>query len=189
MIPGVSNPPTRDQLLVWTLWAACGVALAAAAVAVFVPYPGQNRIAGTAAAFVFGAAALAALALLKRAERLLSLILYGVAALALTYGLMSAGSVPLRLSVLGTCPAPPHACPAGFEQPLSNRENLAFEGALLFGGIALLVSVLALEMQFQPRLRVFGRSQQQATTPPPEMKPSAIVKSPPPSEKEPETTK
>ena len=185
----MSNPPTRDQLLQWTLWAACGLALVGAAVAVFVPGLSQNRIAGAAVAFVVGAAALAGLALLKRAERLLSLTLYGVAALALTYGLMSEGSVPLRLSVLGTCPPAPRACPAGFEQPLSDRENLAFEGALLFGGIALLVSVLALEVQFQPRLRVFGRSQQPATAPPPEMKPSAIVKISPPSEKEPEATK
>jgi len=107
-----------------------------------------------------------------------------VSALALTYGLMSLGSLPLRLTVLGTCPQAPRACPPGFEPPMTSGENLAVEAGITLGVIALLAVVTAMELRYQPRLRLFGRGpsaqgpRPEAPAPPPEMKASAIVKKP-----------
>jgi hypothetical protein len=64
---------------------------------------------------------------------------------------------------------------------MTGGENVALPAVIALGVIALLLAVLALELQYQPRLRLFGRSRQPAypvQAPPPEMKPSAIVRKP-----------
>jgi hypothetical protein len=180
--------PPRERLLSWLFWSACGLAVVGGLAAVVLPRGGENRIGEVALPFGLAAAALAALALGWRLlDRWLVLILYAVAALALTYGLMMVASVPLRLAVLGTCPSAPRACPVGFEQPMTGGENLALQFAIALGVVALLVAVAALEVQFQPRLRIFGRSPQVdvAPAPPPVMRPSAIVQKPVPGDKQP----
>lgn len=137
-------------------------------------------MAGAALPFGLGAAALAGLGFGRKLERWVVLILYTVAALSLTYGLMIVASVPLRIAVLGTCPPGPVGCPTGFERPLTGGENLALQFAVGLGIAAIVITLAALEVQFQPRLRLFGRPspQREAPAPPPAMKPSAVVRKP-----------
>jgi hypothetical protein len=172
-------------MLQWLLWGACGLSLAAALAAIALPIGGSvNRIGGVAIPFAVAAASLAALALILALERWASLVLYALSALAITYGLMSLGSLPLRLAVLGTCPAASSTCPPGFEPPMTAGENLAVEAGITLGILGLLLVMAALELRYQPRLRLFGRApraqrpEAEAPEPPPEMKASAIVKKP-----------
>jgi len=179
----VKWPPTRERLLTYLLWSACGLSAAAAVAVVALPLGGGvNRIAGVGIALALAAAAAATLALVPTLERALSLILYGVAALALTYSLMSLASLPLRLTVIGSCPPAPEACPPGFERAITGGEMLGVEAGITLGILALLVVVTAMEVRYRPRLRIIGRAPQRsaepAPAPPPEMKASAIVKKP-----------
>lgn len=165
----------------YLLWGACGLSILAALAVVLLPLGGTaNRIYGVAIAFGLAAAAVAALALAAQIDRVLSLILYGLTALALTYGLMSLASLPLRLAVLGTCPPAPAACPSGFEPEMTGGETLGVEAGITLAILALLLAVAAMEVRYQPRLRLFGRSpvRGEPAAAPPEMKASAIVKKP-----------
>jgi hypothetical protein len=185
--PVVKWPP-RERLLVYLLWAACGCAVGGGLAAVALPAGGGvNRIAVVVLPFGIAAAAMAALALAPRLERWLSLVLYGLTALALTYGLMSLASLPLRLTVLGTCAPGPSSCPTGFEPEMTGGETLGVEAGIVLGIVALLLAVAAMEIRYRPRLRIIGRVPQaaEAPAPPPEMRPSAIVKKPVTSDKQP----
>lgn len=173
----------RDRLLAYLLWSGCGASLLAGIAVGALPIGGGvNRIYGVAIPFALAAAACAALALAAHIDRVLSLLLYGVTALALTYGLMSLASLPLRLSVLGTCPAAPARCPTGFEPAMTVGETLGVDIGIALGILALLITVAAMEVRYQPRLRLFGRqalaARAEAPATPPEMKASAIVKKP-----------
>ena len=175
--------PPRERLLLYLLWSACGLSVVGAVAVIAMPLGGGvNRIAGVAIALALAAAAAAGLALVPALDRILSLVLYGVAALALTYGLMSLASLPLRLAVIGNCPPAPQACPPGFEPAMSGGETLGVEAGITLGVLALLAVVAAMEVRYRPRLRIIGRAPHRqaeaAAPPPPEMKPSAIVKKP-----------
>ena len=179
------NWPPRERLLAYLLWGACGTAVLGGIAAIALPLGGGvNRIGGVAIPFAIAAAAVAALAYWKSLERWLSLVLYGLTALALTYGLMSLASLPLRLTVLGTCPSAPAACPPGFEPSMTGGETLGVEAGIVLGLAALLLAVAAMEVRYRPRLRIIGRAPanrqaaEEAPAPPPEMKASAIVKKP-----------
>jgi hypothetical protein len=180
--PVVIAWPARERLLVYLQWAACALAVVAAAAALLLPLgSGHNRLTGAVAPFAAAGAACAALALWPKLDRVLSLFLYGVALIALTYGLMVVGSLPLRLTVIGTCPAGSLPCPPGFEPDMTGGETLGMEVALALGILALLAAVAAMEVRYRPRLRIIGRGtgQQPAqAAPPPEMRPSAIPKRP-----------
>lgn len=174
--------PARERLLLYLQWAACGLTAAAGAAAVLLPLGGgEDRLAGAAVPFALAAVACAALALLPNLDRVLSLVLYGVTVIAQTYGLMVVGSLPLRLTVVGTCPAGPLPCPPGFEPDMTARETLGLEVALTLGILGLLAAVAAMEVRYRPRLRIIGRSRAQQAPQgarPPEMRPSAIPKKP-----------
>lgn len=174
--------PKRDRLLSYLLWGGCGASVLAAVAVVALPLGGVNRIYGVAIPFALAAAACAALALAAHIDRVLSLLLYGLSALALTYSLMSLASLPLRLTVLGTCPPAPVVCPPGFEPDMTGGETLGVEIGIALGIVALLLTVAAMEVRYQPRLRLFGRARTapgyEPPVAPPEMKASAIVKKP-----------
>ena len=181
--PVVIRWPPRERLLAYLLWSVSGLAALGAVVVIALPLGGGvNRIAGVAVALAVAAAAAATLALAPALERVLSLVLYGVAALALTYGVMSLASLPLRLAVIGNCPPAPQACPPGFEPAMTGGETLGVEAGITLGVLALLAVVAAMEVRYRPRLRIIGRTPRhqpaEVAAPPPEMRPSAIVKKP-----------
>ena len=178
----VMQRPSGDRLLPFLLWAGCGAAAGAAAAVLVLPLGGgMDRLEAAALPFAVAAAACALLALWPNVERLLSVVLYVVSALALTYGLMVAASLPIRLTLVATCTlTPASACPSGFEPPMTRGETLGLDVAAALGVAALVLILCAMEIRHRPRLRILkarGAPAQPTAAPAPQMKPSAIVKS------------
>lgn len=174
--------PLGDGLLRFLLWAGCAAAAGAALAVLVLPIGGgMDRLEAAALPFAVAAAACAALALWQNLERLLSVVLYGLSALALTYGLMVAGSLPLRLTLVARCTlTPASACPSGFEPPMTRGETLGLDVAVALGIAALVLALCAMEVRHRPRLRILRTRRapaQHTVDPTPQMKPSAIVKS------------
>lgn len=119
----------------------------------------SSRIDGVVVPFWIGAALFAACAFLPNQSRGVTALLYFVGGLAVVYGLLMMSSVPVRLAVLGTCPAPPTPCPSGLPMPLTSGENTGIGVASGFG-------ILALFIGFFGVVTVYRRSAPAASTPP-----------------------
>jgi hypothetical protein len=146
----------RDQALSWTLWAACALAAIGAVVVLAAPGRGENRIAVMAFPFAVGTAALAANALIPNRNPWLGGLLYALAGLGVAYGIAVGVSLPLRLAVEGSCRPAPAPCPLGFDRPMTGGESFGLEAAVACGFVALVLSFVAIELQYRPRLRLFG---------------------------------
>jgi hypothetical protein len=144
--------PGPDRIVSWCLWSAAALMAAGAAAVVAASRGGDNRIAIAALPFGVAAAALAANALSHRRSRALAGVLYALSGLAITYGMVLGLSVPLRLAVEGSCQPAPAPCPLGFDRPLTGAESAALEVAIACAVLALLLSALALEVKYRPRL-------------------------------------
>jgi hypothetical protein len=94
--------------------------------------------------YVIGAFALGATALFHHQGRTFAAIVYFVAGLAIMFGLLTMFSLPVRLAVLGTCPALPAPCPAGFERPLTDAENTGMGVATALGLLAVFLGFFGL---------------------------------------------
>ncbi len=105
--------------------------------------------------FAVAAAVLAVNALTQNRNRWLTAVLYAVAGLAIVYAIMLGLSVPLSLSVEGACQPAPTPCPLGFGRPLSGGESFGLEAAEACGALALVLTLVAVELQYRPRLRLF----------------------------------
>jgi hypothetical protein len=161
------NPmPDSERQVLLCLWLACGLAAVGGVAATVLPAGGENRVAGMAIPFWVAAAALAANALTRRRGRWLAAVLYAVAGFAVAYGVMLGVSVPVRLSVEGKCAPLPAPCPLGFDRPLSASESLGLEVAAVCGVLTLLLTFLALEFQYRPRLSLFGPRSDPPRVPP-----------------------
>lgn len=121
--------------LAWTLWAGAALAVVGGIVP-FVFGGTSSRIDSVIIPFWIGAALFAACAFLPNQSRGVTALLYFVGGLAIVYGLLSIFSLPVRLAVLGTCPAPPAACTTGLPTPLTNGENTGLGAAAGFGILA-----------------------------------------------------
>ena len=152
MIPRFS----RDQAISWSLWAACALAAAGALFVLAAPARGENRVAVMAFPFAIAAAALAANALTQHRNRWLAALLYALAGLGVAYGIAVGLSLPLRLAVEGTCHPSPAPCPLGFDRPITGGESFGLEAAVICGSLALVLSFIAVEIQYRPRLHLFG---------------------------------
>ena len=129
------------------MWAAAGLAVLGGVMPVV--FGGtSSRIAGVIIPFWIAAIALAACGLLKTQSRTVLSIIYFAAGLAIVYGLLSMFSLPLRLAVLGSCPAAPAPCPAGQSRPLTDGENTGM-------GAAATIGILALFMGFYGLMTIF----------------------------------
>jgi hypothetical protein len=104
----------------------------------------SSRVTSVVVPYVIGAIALAATALLHRQGRTFAAVIYFIAGLAIMFGLLTMFSLPVRLAVLGTCPALPAPCPAGFERPLSDAENTGMGVATAFGLLAVFLGFFGL---------------------------------------------
>ena len=137
---------------------AAGLAVAGG-VAPFVFGGTSSRIDAVIIPFCIGAAVFVACAFLPNQTRGVTAILYFVGGLAIVYGLLSMFSLPVRLAVLGTCPAPPAGCTAGLPTPLTNAENTGMGVAAGFG-------ILAIFLGFYGLVTVYRRSAPPPARPP-----------------------
>ena len=127
------------------------MSLAAGLVALVAPAGGINRLSGAALAFAVSAAIQAVNAVTQRRSGWWSGLMYTAAALALLYGVILAVSVPIRLTLEGSCQPAPAPCPLGFDVPITARENLAVYVSVIFGVLSMVTNFVAAELQFRPR--------------------------------------
>jgi hypothetical protein len=139
----VNSAIRGEQRTVWVLWAAAAV-VAVGGLMPFVFGGTSSRIDVVIVPFWIGAAALAACAVFRSQGRAPIAILYFVAGLAIVYGLLSIFSLPVRLAVLGTCPATPAPCPTGLPRPLTDGENTGLGVAAAFGLVAIFLGFYGL---------------------------------------------
>jgi hypothetical protein len=133
------------------LWVASVPTVAGGVIALVAPAGGANRLAGVALPFAVSAGAQAANALTQRRKSWLSGSLYAVAAVAILYGVILALSVPLRLTIEGSCQPAPAPCPLGFDLPIRSGENVALYVCVICGVLSLVINFVAAELQFRPR--------------------------------------
>jgi hypothetical protein len=95
----------RDQRIMW----AFGIAAALAVIGALAPFAltvgGHSRISVVAIPFGVAAVGLAISAVMYQQGRTVAVALYFVAGLSVVYGILAMLAVPLRLAVVGTCPA------------------------------------------------------------------------------------
>jgi hypothetical protein len=142
----------------WTLWLAAALLVVGGLTPFF--FGGtSSRIDSVLLPFWIGAAVFAACAFLPNQSRGVTALLYFVGGLAVVYGLLSIFSLPVRLAVLGTCPALPARCTTGLPRPLTDGENNGLGSAAAFG-------LLAIFLGFYGLVTVYRRSTPAPTTPP-----------------------
>ena len=144
MIPSLG----QEQRKIWSIWAAAGIV----ALGGLMPlaFGGtSSRVAGVIVPFWIAAIAIGACGLLRKQSRTVLSIIYFVAGLAIVYGLLSMFTLPIRLAVLGTCPALPAPCPAGLSRPLTDGENTGMGAAAALGIAALFLGFYGLMTIFR----------------------------------------
>ena len=142
--PTSANPEaTFRRRGLWGFWAAAAVA-AAGMLAPLLFGGGSTRI--ILAAIPFGVAAIAygACALVYHRGKPLATLLYFVASLAVVYGILSALAVPLRIAMLGACPADSGPCLPGLERPVTTAESSVLGVVVGIGIVAILTGFFGL---------------------------------------------
>jgi hypothetical protein len=134
----------RDQRAFWAFWIACGLT-AVGGLAPLVLGGASSRI-GVVYAYLVAAVALGACAMLYQQGRPVATALYFIGGLAIVYGILSLIAVPLRLAVVGTCPAEPAPCGLGLERPLTDGETTSLGFAIGIGIVGLLTGYFGLIM-------------------------------------------
>jgi hypothetical protein len=147
---------------VWSVWAACGLAVFGGLAAIVAPAGGENRVVRAAVPLAVAALVLAASALTAFRKRWLGVVLSAAAALAILYGMLIALSLPLRLAVEGPCSPAPSPCPLGFDRPETSGESFAVLAIVICGSLALVFIFVAVEVRYVRRQR---------PTPPPSISP------------------
>lgn len=136
------------QRAVWGFWAAGALAaIGGVSPIVFAGFSG--RLTGVVLPFWIAAIAFAACGFLYQQGRGTTSILYFVAGLAVVFGLLAILSLPLRLAVLGTCPAAPAPCPTGLPRPLTIAENNGLDAAAVLGILAIFVGFFGLALVYR----------------------------------------
>ncbi len=141
----------RDPRVLWAFWLACGLAITGGIAPLLLAAGGPNRIAGGIIPFTVAAGAMAANALMYRRGRPLATAFYFLAGVAIVYGMLAVFAVPLRLAVVGTCPAPPAVCPVGLERGFSSGESTGFTVAVFMGVLSIMSGFFGLLMLYRRR--------------------------------------
>jgi hypothetical protein len=164
----------HERRLVWAFWIACGLA-AVAGIAPLLFGGFSGRIAAAIIPFWIGAVALGACATLYGQGRPIATALYFIAGLAIVYGMLAMLAVPLRLTVVGTCPPAPAQCLAGLEHPLTEGETSGIWFGVGMGFLAIFVGFFGLltlfrrpgsETAFSPPVRTIPPVETQPAPPP-----------------------
>jgi hypothetical protein len=139
----VNLTPERERRLVWAFWIACGLAaVGGLSPLVFAGF--SSRISGAIIPFLIAALAFGGLARFHRQGRAFGAALYFVAGLAIVYGALQMLSLPLRLTLIGTCPPAPPQCLSGLERPLTEGELTGIWFAVGMGIVAIFVGYFGL---------------------------------------------
>ena len=139
----------RDQRIMWAFGIAAGLAVIGALAPLAFTVGGHSRISGVAIPFGLAAVALAISAVTYQQGRTVAVALYFVAGLSVVYGILAMLAVPLRLAVVGTCPAAPAHCPTGFEPTLTSGENSGLGTATFCGILAIFIGFYGLVMLYR----------------------------------------
>jgi hypothetical protein len=128
------------------------------------------------------AIAFAACSLYYHRGRPLTTLLYFVGSLAIVYGILSALAVPLRIAMLGACPAESGPCLPGLERPITTEESSALGVVIGIGIVAVLTGFFGLRTLYHR----YRRKAIPAPTPPvrriaPVATKAATETAPPPS--------
>jgi len=142
----------------WCLLVGCVLTAVGGVIALVAPAGGANRVSGVALPFAVSAVAQLANVLTRRRNAWVSGLLYGVAVLAILYGVILAVSVPLRLTIEGPCQPAPAPCPLGFDLPIRAGETIAVYAAVFCGLLSMVLNFVAIELQFRPRRMRFPAS-------------------------------
>ena len=146
-IPHVNMAPGKERMI-WAFWGSA--ALAALGGLMPVVFAGvSGRLTGVIVPFWVAAVALGACAVIYQQGRVTATVVYFVAGLAIVFGLLAMFSLPLRLAVLGTCPAAPAACTTGLPRPLTDAENTGMGAAATLGILALFVGFFGLSVLYR----------------------------------------
>jgi hypothetical protein len=173
-------------------WVAAALAALGGVGPLLVAIGHPNRIAAVFFPFAAATIAMAAVALFYRRGRSLAALVYFLGGLAITYGLLLALAVPMRLAVTGTCPPAPQACGSGFELQLTTLETTGLTIAVAFGIMSVLAGFLGLSVLFRKQRAPASRPQvwparpPESSTPPPAPVPAPEAKAAPEPAPEPE---
>jgi hypothetical protein len=132
----------------WGTWTACGLASVAAVISLVVTAAGSNREGRVALPLAIAAAVLATSAVTSGRSGWFGALLYVVATLALLYEMILAASLPVRLTIEGTCPAALESCPLGFERPETQGEMFVMYSAVIAGAVSLLLTFAVVEARY-----------------------------------------
>ncbi len=144
----MNQAAANEQRLVWSLWAAVALAVIGGLMP-FVFGGTSSRVTSALVPFLVGAVAIAACAVVHAQSRTFAAILFFVGGLAIMFGLLTMFSLPVRLAVLGTCPALPAPCPTGLPRPLTDGENTGMGAAAAFGLLAVFLGFYGLVTLFR----------------------------------------
>lgn len=182
------NPaPTaeQEQRLIWAFWAAA--ALAAVGGLMPIVFAGASgRLSGVLVPFWAAAIAFGACAVLHRQGRIVTSIVYFIAGLAIVFGLLAMFSLPLRLAVLGTCPALPAPCTTGLPRPLTDAENTGMGAAATLGILAVFIGFLGLTVMYRRAVSTLSAPPQRRIPAMPAVAPTKPVEPEAPPEPAPE---
>jgi hypothetical protein len=109
----------------------------------------SGRLTGVLFPFWFAAIGFGACAVIYKQGRIPTAVVYFIAGMAIVFGLLAMFSLPMRLAVLGTCPALPAPCTTGLPRPLTDAENTAMGVAAVMGILAVFVGFLGLSVLYR----------------------------------------
>lgn len=133
----------HEQRQAWAFWIASVLAFVAGASPIV--FAGiSSRISGAIIPFWVAAIVFVVCARYRGRSRPLAIGLYFIAGLAIVYGMLQLVSLPLRLTLVGTCPPSPAHCLPGLERPVTEGEQTGLGFGIGIGVVAIFVGYFGL---------------------------------------------
>lgn len=133
----------HEQRQAWAFWIASVIAFVGG-VAPIVFAGISSRISGAIIPFWIAAVVFGVCARYRGQSRPLAVGLYFIAGLAIVYGMLQLVSLPLRLTLVGTCPPSPAPCLPGLEKPITEGERTGIGFGVGMGLVAIFVGYFGL---------------------------------------------
>jgi hypothetical protein len=139
----VNSPSVHEQRQAWGFWIAAVLAFAGG-VAPIVFAGTSSRISGAVIPFWIAAIVFAVSARYRGQSRPIAITLYFIAGLAIVYAMLQLVSLPLRMSLVGTCPPSPSSCLSGLQRPITEGEQTGLWFGVGMGLLAIFVGYFGL---------------------------------------------